>query len=69
LRQQIWEPCSDELLLDWYEFRQSRPSRVILRVIFAIRIFWMFLGTLFVGIERLLRAFPLTAPLFKLIGK
>jgi hypothetical protein len=69
LRKAVWQPSADDLLQDFFEARCKGIGRFALRTIFVVRTIWLVMWTLLAGCERMFRAFPLTAVLFKLLGR
>lgn len=68
LREEIFENAAGDLLQDWSEARRNHPHP-LLGFIFFIRVCWLFVHTVLVGGERLLREIPHLAALFKIFGK
>ena len=69
LREEIYDNSVSDLLSDWIEARRSGRSPTLLQFVFVCRAMGIFVITILVGLERLLRKLPMLVVFFKLFGK
>ena len=69
LREEIYDNSVNDLLMDWIEARRSGRNRTLLQFVFVCRAMGIFVITILVGLERLLRKLPMLVVFFKLFGK